>query len=478
MIWLFCSQGFAQITFEKTFGNVDNERGSCVRQLYDGGYIVLGTYTGDGTLVVGTIMLISTDSLGNERWNKSFSGLGFGWGNNLEITSDSGFIIVGSTSTFGDPTTHDVLLIKTDSAGNQSWFQNYDSLQTAPVFGSHEEGYDVAQTSDGGYILTGAAGGAEMIMIKTDSLGDILWTKKDTGLAAAVGRSIAQAENGNYLVFGSTTSPTASETLMYLVKIDSAGNKIWGQTYTWSGGNYTDGFSVKVNNSGEYLLFGTGIYTGNSTGEMLLIKTDTAGSVIWQKKNKIYDFSQGYDFDITNDGGYILAGKADTVSNNDLDVYIVKTDSSGTKQWEKTIGGSVWDWGTSIKQTNDNGFVIVGTTYSYGSGMSDIYLIKTDSIGYSPPYTSIHSILTEQIIFNIYPNPTTGRFTLEIDLQETTNLNVRLHHITGQLISSGEIDYVIGNYTQQMDLSKHSKGIYYMQVVTDVGVISKKVIYQ
>ena len=452
-----------------------------------GGYIVLGTYSGDGTLIISSLILIKTDSLGNEIWRKDGIidfGLLFSWPNKMKLTSDGGIIIIGSNSNGG--TTHDIFLMKTDGFGNQEWIQNYDSLQSAPLFGSHEKGYDVMQTNDGGYIFTGIAGSlgvgnGELIIIRTDSLGNELWTKKDTGLADAVGKSIIGVENGNFLIFGSTTSPALSagnETLMYLVKTDSAGNKLWGKTYNWSGGDYTDGASVKVHNNGNYLLFGTGLYIGSSIGEMLLIKTDTGGDVISQMNYKTNDFSSGIDFDFTNDDGQILVGVTKQLSNNNLDVHVVKTDSSGIKQWEKAIGGSYGDWGASIKQTDDNGFIIAGSTGSYGSGMSDIYLIKTDSLGISPPYTSIRPLSPAQVNFTIYPNPTTGQFTLQMHLQEQTRLSIKLYHFTGQLVRSEEISNVSGDYIQLIDMSNYSKGIYYLQITTNAGPITRKVVYQ
>ena len=83
----------------------------------------------------------------------------------------------------------------------------------------------------------------------------------------------------------------------------------------------------------------------------------------------------------TNDNGYVLIGSTSSYGNGNSDIYLVKVDSSGAYQWSKTYGGANIEWGYSIKQTYDNGYAIAGYTNSYGAGGYDVYLLKTDSLG-------------------------------------------------------------------------------------------------
>ena len=110
-----------------------------------------------------------------------------------------------------------------------------------------------------------------------------------------------------------------------------------------------------------------------------LIKTDSYGIEEWNKTFGGSLGDVGLSVQQTTDGGYIITGYIGT--NGSSDVWLIKTNSQGTEEWNKTYGGGDSDGGHSVQQTSDGGFVIIGKTFSFGNGDYDIWLIKTDSQG-------------------------------------------------------------------------------------------------
>ena len=352
--------------------------GQSVQQTLDGGYIIAGwklSFTSDGY----DVYLIKTDENGNTLWDRTFSESGSDMGYSVQQTSDGGYIITGSTgSVFTD---YDVYLIKTDDNGSELWTKTYGGT-------TDDCGKSVQETMDGGYIITGwtlsIGTSYDVYLIKTDENGEIIWTKTYGGNYWDIGNSVQQTIDGGYIITGYTDQIDYDNGDVYLVKTDNNGDTIWTKTF---GGQLKDeGYSVQQTFDGGYIITGVTEHS-NTKHNVYFIKTDENGETIWTKTFIDEYDSYGYSVQQTTDGGYIITGE---ISNSTgFDVYLIKMDNDGNTLWTNSYGRYHIDIGYSIKQTTDGGYIITGKTLSANTGLMDVYLIKTDSIGITVSTTEI-----------------------------------------------------------------------------------------
>ena len=243
-------------------------------------------------------------------------------------------------------------------------------------------GNSVQQTIDGGYIITGEIsssenGSSDIWLIKTDSEGQEEWNQTFDGNDRDYGKSVKQTVDGGYIIIGSTGSDYYYD--VWLIKTDSRGTEEWNQTF--GGDNKDYGNSVQQTIDGGYIITGEISSSGNGSSDVLLIKTDQQGQEEWIQTFGGSDYDIGNSIEQTYDGGYIITGSTRSYGNGSSDVLLIKTDQQGQEEWIQTFGGGYIDIGNSIKQTSDNGYIITGYTQSYGNGSRDVWLIKTNSQG-------------------------------------------------------------------------------------------------
>jgi hypothetical protein len=387
---------------------------TCFQQTADGGYI-LGGRSNSGisgnktqfTRGFDDYWMVKLDSLGTRQWDKDFGGASFDQLYSIQQTLDGGFILGGwsMSGISGDKTQatwcgFDYWIVKTDSLGNKEWDKDFGGADFDLLF-------SLQQTSDGGYILGGysysgisgdktqplwGTAGSDYWILKLDSLGNKQWDKDFGGTYDDFLGSIQQTADGGFIlggysssgISGDKTQPTWGSTDYWIVKTDSSGIKQWDKDI---GGTYDEVLTSLCQTSDEGFILGGWSYSGIGGDktqpawgmcDYWVVKTDSLGNKQWDK-----DFGGTSPEDLfgsvlqTADGGYLIAGNSNSPqsgdkSENNLGIsqgWIVKTDSSGNKQWDKTIftlpEGKVSAYAL---QSNDGCYVIAKPSYGEIAG--------------------------------------------------------------------------------------------------------------
>ncbi|MFZ5644793.1 MAG: hypothetical protein ACOY46_14505 [Bacillota bacterium] len=248
-------------------------------------------------------------------------------------------------------------------------------------------GLSSAQTSDGGFILTGEIivqnyffqrNSSQIILARLDGNGSGMWQKTISLNGESRGTSVQQTSDGGFIVVGTTENQFYDDKQVCLVKTDASGQLMWKKSYGAGGDDL--GVNVRQTGDGGYIIAADS-QRGSERSKMLLIKTGAAGEAQWMKYFGGNGDKHAASVILTDDGGFVLAGRVYSDSTGGYDVCLLKTGPRGNVEWEKSFGGKGWDIPASVEQTSDGGYIVTGHTYSYGGGESDVYLLKTGPKG-------------------------------------------------------------------------------------------------
>jgi hypothetical protein len=370
----------AIVTFEKLYGGAGLDSGYCVQQTADGGYVITGCTT---SFVPGVraMYLVKTDSLANMAWQRTYNKRSFNVGRSVQQTSDHGYIVAGNTWSAGEAT--DIYLVRTDSLGNALWDTTY---------GGDLEDFaeSVRQTYDGGYVVAGrkrlvGQSSDDLYLLKADPFGHLLWDAVYGGAYDDRGYSIMEIpvrapaasemphSLPSYVIAGSTQSFGQEHRYdVYLVKTDIIGNLQWQVAY---GDTFNEeGMHVSRTSDGGYVIAG---YAERSSWEdtiknASLTRLGPLGQLLWSRT--YYPGENGYGLFAQQeaDSGFVI------VENAKNNVFLIRTNSNGNSLWAKTYSGFR---ASSAQCARDGGYVIAGSTKSFGAKSADVCLIKTDGNG-------------------------------------------------------------------------------------------------
>ena len=350
---------------------------------------------------------VVAQSAPTEEFSKTYGGAGDDWVLSVAETSDSGFAIAGRKD-------GDALLIKTDSDGNEEFSKTYGGDDARSVVETSDGGFAIAgltsggawlvktdsngnvefnktygngtaesviETSDGGFAIAGQSVGAEVSdawLIKTDSKGNVEFNETYGGGVEDTALSLVEASDGGFALAGRTESFASGGEFdkdAWLIKTDSSGSEQFNKTFG-GGGHDVANTIIEASDRGFALGGTTRSFGGAGVDDAWLIKTDSNGI---EEFNKTYGGDDGNLANSvieTSEGCFALAGSTEASGVANFDALLVKTDSNGNVQFNQTYGGGNNDGALSVVETSDGGFALAGDTQSFGARGRDAWLLK------------------------------------------------------------------------------------------------------
>ncbi|GGD22820.1 hypothetical protein [Hyunsoonleella pacifica] len=407
-------------SFVKTIGGSLNESAQSVTETIDGGYAILGyTQSNDGDIDNKTnqsfdFWLLKFDKDDTLQWQKTYGGTGDDRGQDIIQTQDGGYAVLGySKSADGDLSenagANDFWICKLNTSGNISWQKSYGFLGA-------DIGYALTKTNDNGYLITGVLdvsasngqgnsksngtlhAGGDYWVIKLNANGQKEWSKFFGGTFTDTPYDVIQTPNNNYIIVGSSDSDDVDIKNnkgaydFWIVNISENGNLLWEKSF--GGSEIDEAWGIILSNNGNLVIAGDtrsnnqDISENNGAADIFVIKITPNGDLIWNKSFGGTNFDAAQSISKTSDGGFVISGNSrssniDLTNNNGQnDALVIKLNSAGNLEWQKTIGGSNIDLAFDATELNDGSIIIVGESsssdidISANKGFSDLLIFK------------------------------------------------------------------------------------------------------
>ena len=377
----------AQITFEKTFRFSGDNAANDIKQTSDGGYVITGSANQVST-TGSSIFLIKTDASGDTLWSRVFNDTALLSGNSVAETVDGGFIIAG-TKVFYSSGLSNAFLIKTDAAGGLLWSREIDDT-------TYDYAYGIVQTSDNGFVFSGfestGLSRSTAILVKTDSNGIVLWSKKYGNSAVSnYSYSLKKTADGGFILGG---TGNGSGTDFMMIKTDSSGKLQWQKSF--GDVDYDENYSIAQTYDGGFIVAGTNYDPVTADYEVNVVRTNAAGTIVWTRNygdNGGGDPQGAYAIIATPDSAFVFAGYS-AGAGSSSGSWLSKINRNGAVVWSRITPSIGYDAFYSLQQTADGGFIAAGSKNRNFGVSGDISVVKTDANGISSCNQSVIPLLS------------------------------------------------------------------------------------
>jgi len=357
--------------FIKTFGGSKMDRAYGAVSLDDGGAMIVGESKSFGSKVRNQMLVTKVDSNGTTKFRAIYGAKKREGGKAIAKLSDGNFLAVGYSESYSKYGDRDAYIVKLAPNGKKIWFK---------VFGGDrdDEAYDVVATGNGGALIVGYTesfghGNRDVYLLLIDKNGKEIWSKYLGGEEDDEGYGVAIGKDGFYVV-GYTQSFGHGGQDFFLLKYNSKGKLQFVKAY---GGDDDDVLkSVTATKDGGCVVAGFTKSFESKHSDIDIIRYSKSGKMLW---HKIYGFkSKEWANSVvpTENGGFLVAGTTKSFGFGNYDFYMLELNSKGSSKWANVYGGSDKDIANKVIRLKGGGYLVVGYTDSFGRGSSDFMELK------------------------------------------------------------------------------------------------------
>ena len=409
---------FASNNFYRIYGGALEDDSKHIIRSADGNCVTVGSTSSYGTGSMDSY-LFKTDSLGQIIWSKIYGDLNDDYFEWVDETHDKGLILCGYTFSVTKQR-FELVVVKTDSIGDIQW-------QKKIALAEVTRAYCIRETFDHGFILCGEEDSSgidgNILIVKLDSVGDILWNKSyGSPINADVASCIIQTRDSGFALCGYSRFGLNSSYAVIL-KTNSSGDLIWSKYYYDTNQSDSRVYPKQITElvNGKFILSGSAYHVGQPQINMHLFSLDSLGNQLWSYLYSTgnWDAAEGMLLLPGQEGFFMYGYTSSAFSGNTIPI-IVKTDFSGSLIWNEYYGNDSIDGRfESAVFRDENNIVLTGNNYFFGTGDENILQISRDTLfGSTICYTDSGSLT--QISFSMIDNGPATLYPLSL---ATTNLN-------------------------------------------------------
>ncbi len=412
-----------------TYGGAANDGFRSAIPVGDGGVVAVGYTHSFGPADV-NVFAIRTDAGGDTLWMRAYGGDGMDYGYDVCESGDGGYVITGFTTSSGAGK-EDLYVIKIDSAGDVLWSRTYGGTEP-------DEGYSICATGDGHYVIAGRTdsyglGFNDLYLLKLDSAGDTVWTRVYGGALYDWGECVCETGDGNYGICGAKWGDSDNLDI-YVLKVSPTGTLLWGHTYGSTGSVDPDvGTCLVARADTELVVSAFRGIEGRDPLEACFLRVHLDGSELAYRKYTEDYYQCANSLCPVPEDGFLFCGSKKDPDTQKNDLLLLKRVQGSGWVWQQAIGGSGSDWGSSVVQVGIGYYLISGHTESYGAGGFDGWLLMMNE-----PSAGVPSTEETGTGFDLAaprPNPSTPSSVLRYSVPAAMDVRVAVYDVSGRRVA-------------------------------------------